>query len=112
MYHIFDKFINKVYLTEVFSNLITGDAKFDIDFDPKTWRTIKEEEHPATNYDQYAFRISVKRKRIDAVREEMIDNFLRPSRELLALRSRAEETSGYRVDEEFVASAEQFAFDV
>jgi dihydrofolate reductase len=111
MYTMFDAFINKVYLTEVFSNMIRGDAKFEIGFDPEIWRTIKEEEFPSTNHDQYPFRISVKRKRIDTIRDEMIDKFLRPGRELLALRHRAEETSGIQADEQFAASAEQFALD-
>lgn len=112
MYSIFDEFINKIYLTEVFSNIISGDAKFDIEFDPSVWKTIKEEEFPATNHDQYPFRISVKRKRIDQVRDEMIDKFLKPTKELHALRSRAEETSGIIADDRFAASAKQYALDV
>lgn len=112
MYSIFDAFINKIYLTEVFSSIIRGDAKFDFDFDPSLWKTIKEEDFPASNHDQYPFRVSVKHKKKPVLREELIDRFLRPNAELTALRARAEQTSGIDAGAEFVRAAEQLYLDL
>jgi len=111
MYSMFFDYINKVYLTEVFSPYIKGDAKFDFDFDKDEWKTIKEEEFPATNHDQYPFRVSVKRKRKDLIREEMIDKFLKPADELRLLLDRAQLTTGITADEKFEEAAEQFALN-
>lgn len=112
MYSAFFEYINKVYLTEVFSSFIKGDATFDFNFTNEDWKTIKEEEFPATNHDQYPFRISVKRKRIGKIREEMIDKFLRPVNEWLPLLDRAQRTTGIEADEKFEEAAEQFALNL
>jgi dihydrofolate reductase len=112
MYSVFFEFINKIYLTEVFSNIIKGDAKFDFEFDVKEWRTVREDDFPATNHDQFPFRITIKRKKIGHIRDEMIDKFLRPKHEWRSLLERAEQTTGIHADDNFAAAAEQFALDL
>ncbi|RYG87700.1 MAG: dihydrofolate reductase [Alphaproteobacteria bacterium] len=57
IYELFLKYINRVYLTEVFAR-VNGDAKFDYEFDRKVWRYKREDEYPATDVDDHAFRIS------------------------------------------------------
>ena len=112
MYSLFFDYINKIYLTEVFSNIIRGDARFDFDFSNSEWKTIKEDEFPSTNHDQYPFRVSVKRKKIGLLREEMIEKFVTPKNEWASLLSRAEKTTGIEANEDFVESAQQFALDL
>lgn len=59
MYNLFRRYINRVYLTEVFCGNINGDAKFDLEFrENSEWRTHKEREFPKTAIDDFAFRIT------------------------------------------------------
>lgn len=64
IYNLFYKFINVVFLTDVASGPINGDAKFDKDFDPREWWFRFEREFPASDIDDFPFRISciVRRK--------------------------------------------------
>jgi dihydrofolate reductase len=57
IYREFHSFINKVYLTEVFTR-VNGDAKFDIEFDREHWRYYKEREFPRSELDDHPFRIT------------------------------------------------------
>jgi dihydrofolate reductase len=57
IYGEFRKYINKVYLTEVFAR-INGDAKFDWEFPRDQWRYYKEREFPKSAMDDYPFRIT------------------------------------------------------
>ena len=58
IYNIIFKYINKIFLTEVFCGKINGDAKFDYDFDIKEWWYHSEREFPNSNRDDYPFRIT------------------------------------------------------
>ncbi|KXF76853.1 hypothetical protein ATN84_12630 [Paramesorhizobium deserti] len=58
IYNLFMKYINKVFLTEVFCGHINGDAKFDVDFDNKEWRFHSEKDFLKGDGDQFPFRIS------------------------------------------------------
>ena len=64
IYNIFDEFINIMYLTDVNTGYINGDAKFERDFDRREWYFRYEREFPKTDIDEYSFRISciVRRK--------------------------------------------------
>ncbi len=64
IYNIFHKYINIVFLTDVFSGPINGDAKFEREFDGREWWFRFEKEFPKSEADDYAFRISciVRRK--------------------------------------------------
>lgn len=64
IYNIFHRFINVIFLTDVFSGPINGDAKFEKDFDNREWWFRFEREFPKSDIDDFAFRISciVRRK--------------------------------------------------
>lgn len=54
----FNKYINQFWLTDVNTGPINGDAKFDYEFLPAEWRIREEREFPATEHDDYSFRIT------------------------------------------------------
>lgn len=58
IYGLFHKFINKVFLTDVFTGHINGDAKFSIEFDTREWWYPSEREFPKSDIDDFPFRIS------------------------------------------------------
>jgi len=64
IYQIFEKYINQVYLTEVFCGNINGDAKFETDFEKDAvgskseWKRGFEDEYPKTDFDDFPFRIT------------------------------------------------------
>jgi dihydrofolate reductase len=64
IYNLFDKYINMIFLTDVFSGPINGDAKFERTFDNREWWFRFEKEFPKSDIDDFAFRISciVRRK--------------------------------------------------
>ncbi|MGM4910877.1 dihydrofolate reductase [Rhizobium sp. 32_C3_N1_1] len=70
IYRVFEKYINSIFVTDVFCGNINGDAKFELDFgqrddDTKTeWIVRSEDDFPKTEFDQYPFRITqyVRRK--------------------------------------------------
>jgi dihydrofolate reductase len=68
IYRVFEEFINKVYLTDVFTGKISGDAFFDFDFDKRQWKTISETEYPKTDVDEFPFRLTVLERRRKTVR--------------------------------------------
>jgi dihydrofolate reductase len=64
IYNLFDKYINMIYLTDVYSGPINGDAKFERNFDNREWWFRFEKEFPKSDIDDFPFRISciVRRK--------------------------------------------------
>ena len=46
IYRVFEEFINKVYLTDVFTGEISGDAFFDFDFDKFRFQHRRRSIHP------------------------------------------------------------------
>src|SRR5690606_8483482 len=64
IYNVFDKYINVVCLTDVYTGPINGDAKFTKEFKPPEWIFRYEKEFQKSEIDDYAFRISciVRRK--------------------------------------------------
>jgi dihydrofolate reductase len=74
MYNIFSSFINKIYLTEVFTLDreeidIQGDAFFDMKIDRRKWKMKIEEECFSPGEDEYKYRYSVFERRIKYVRQ-------------------------------------------
>ncbi|AXV15552.1 hypothetical protein CYG48_07485 [Neorhizobium sp. SOG26] len=65
IYGIFSKYINGIFLTDVFTGPINGDAKFDYEFPPNEWSFRYEREFRKSDVDDFDFRISylVRRKR-------------------------------------------------
>lgn len=74
IYQTFHKYINKVFLTEVFSGRINGDAKFDQDFDAREWWYHSEREFPRSERDDFPFRITC------LIRRKPIHRFLSKAR--------------------------------
>lgn len=58
IYDLFFDFINKVYLTDVFSGNINGDAKFDYEFLKDQWIIKDEVDYPKKEGDDFPFRVS------------------------------------------------------
>ena len=58
IYSIFDKYINVVYLTDVNTGRINGDAKFTKEFRSPEWIYRYEREFPSSEINDYSFRIS------------------------------------------------------
>jgi dihydrofolate reductase len=75
MYSIFDKFVNRVYLTEVFDNF-PGDAFFKKRFPAREWKLIEEQDYPK-NYegDDYPHRFSILQRRERRYRYEFVSQF-------------------------------------
>src|SRR6218665_2767734 len=63
IYAMFLPYINRVYLTEVFTR-INGDANFNYEFDKRVWHFRTEHDYPAGEHDDHPFRITewIKRK--------------------------------------------------
>ncbi|MER9743832.1 MULTISPECIES: dihydrofolate reductase [unclassified Mesorhizobium] len=76
IYGEFRNYINKVYLTEVFSR-VNGDAKFDWQFDRAHWRYYKEKEYPRSDIDDHPFRITTLVRLKPEHRFEATDRLLR-----------------------------------
>ncbi|MEQ1405853.1 dihydrofolate reductase [Neorhizobium sp. Rsf11] len=75
IYDVFNKYINSVFLTEVNTGPINGDAKFDYDFDPKEWYFKFEREFPKSEIDDFSFRISYLVRRRREHRQRFISEF-------------------------------------
>lgn len=76
IYRNFLKYINKVYLTEVFTR-VNGDAKFDLEFDSKHWWFYKERDFPKSGIDDHPFRITTIVRRSPLHRFETTDRLMR-----------------------------------
>ncbi|HVY56959.1 MAG TPA: dihydrofolate reductase [Xanthobacteraceae bacterium] len=62
VFAMFSDLFETVYLTEVIAE-ITGDARFDLEFESPAWRRIEAESHPASPGDQYPSRFVVYERR-------------------------------------------------
>src|SRR5262249_49806047 len=76
---IFERFadlFNKVYLTEVIGDDIKGNAKFDSNFKYPYWRTIRSENFPKADFDDYPSTFSVLEKRDKTTRFRTFPEYL------------------------------------
>ncbi len=82
IYKIFERYINRVFLTEVFCGNINGDAKFETDFDAATrgkkseWWIKSEEDFPKSEHDEYPFRVTEYRRRVPYHRQRTKEEFM------------------------------------
>jgi dihydrofolate reductase len=76
IYDLFEPYINRAWLTDVFTGPINGDAKLASDFTSSEWWTPYEREFPASDDDQYPFRISFFSRRKERHRELSRDDFM------------------------------------
>jgi dihydrofolate reductase len=72
----FDDLFNKVYLTEVLGEDISGDAKFDPEFKYPYWRTIQSQKFPKTDFDDYPSTFSILEKRDKTTRFRIFPEYL------------------------------------
>lgn len=70
----FEDLVNRVYLTLVFGG-VDGDARFDMEFDPKLWRTKREEDIPSGEHDEFPSRFIVYERRQRRYRERFLNSF-------------------------------------
>lgn len=77
MYKLFQKFVNRVHLTQVFmpGDPRPTDARFSFDFDGRKWRIVHEEEIKAGPDDQYPTRYEVWDRKIRTVRYVELASF-------------------------------------
>lgn len=75
IYNEFLDVINKVWLTEVFSGRINGDAKFDYEFSRDEWWFPYEHEYPQTDHDDHPFRVTCWIRRKPVHRERFSEEF-------------------------------------
>jgi len=75
MYDLFEDFVNKVFLTEVFAD-VPGDAFFKLKFPSPVWRTLSEIDVAKNNSgDEYNYRFSIKERRNRKDRYEFVSRF-------------------------------------
>jgi dihydrofolate reductase len=77
IFSIYRHLVSKVWLTEVYGGRINGDAKFEDDFHRREWRYFREDDHPASEKDEYPFRISVLLRWKSIHRERLREEFVR-----------------------------------
>ena len=80
-YKLFRDIYYKIYLTEVFCGNIQGDAHFHKKFDRRRWKIIEEEDHPASENDDYPFRYLTYERRMKYTRIREINEFYREYKE-------------------------------
>lgn len=85
IYKAFAGIINKVWLTEVFSGRINGDAVFDQKFDRDEWYVRAEKDYPSGEFDEYPFRITCYVRRVAQHRLRSKDEFLGSDPKVLAM---------------------------
>lgn len=76
IYNSFERYINKVYLTEVFTR-VNGDAKFSWGFPNEDWWSYKERDFPKSDSDDHPFRITTLVRRKPRHRYKTIERLLR-----------------------------------
>ena len=108
IYGEFEKYINKIFLTDVNTGPINGDAKFDFDFSPSEWYFKFEKEFPRTEVDDFSFRISYLVRRRAEHRERFITEFKKSNP--LFEENWPTYQAGNRVDQELDVEASQLSF--
>lgn len=77
IFNVFNDYVNKVWLTDVFTGPINGDAKFEYAFDIREWRYLWERDYSASDVDEFPFRISFLLRRKPIHRYKMASQFLK-----------------------------------
>lgn len=83
IFSIMYKYINSVWLTDVFTGRMNGDASFDQEFLPSEWRTRSEEDFPRSEHDEFGFRITLFERIKKFHRERSKEEFVRSSQAVL-----------------------------
>lgn len=75
MYQLFDRFVNKVYLTEVMAE-VKGDAFFPMKFPPKIWKTLEETYVGRSEGDDYPYKFTIYQRRDRRNRYKFVTQFM------------------------------------
>lgn len=73
MYELYEKFVNKIYLTEVHASIV-GDSYFKMEFPPKQWRTIECQSYKEEG-DEFRYDFSILERRLKVTRQRDISEF-------------------------------------
>jgi dihydrofolate reductase len=82
IYKIFERYINRIFVTEVYCGNINGDAKFEMDFDARSrgnkseWWINAEDEYSKSDRDEYPFRVTEYRRRVPFHRYRAKEEFM------------------------------------
>ncbi|WP_170854939.1 dihydrofolate reductase [Xaviernesmea oryzae] len=82
IYKLFERFINQVFLTEVYCGPINGDAKFETDFDDdgghawSEWKKGLSKSYPSTEDDEFPFSITRYERRKPVHRYKSKEEFM------------------------------------
>jgi len=76
IYEQFSGLIQKIYLTEVFTGNLKGDAYFDYKIDKRNWRLIQEDECAASDSDDWPSRFSVYVRKDNFIRTRDVIEFM------------------------------------
>nr|WP_306265324.1 dihydrofolate reductase [Pararhizobium sp. IMCC3301] len=77
IYKRFEDRFDKIYLTEVFSPDVKGDAFFNYDFDDKRkFKIVTEQEVPKSEFDEFPSRFSIFERRNQSARFRLTSDFL------------------------------------
>jgi dihydrofolate reductase len=69
IYDVFHKYLNRIFVTDVFCGNINGDAKFAVEFNEdrgeanSEWINKNETDYPKSEHDQYPFRVTEYKRR-------------------------------------------------
>ncbi|MDB5505497.1 MAG: dihydrofolate reductase [Devosia sp.] len=75
IYAQFINFINQVWLTEVFTGSMNGDAKFEYVFNKSEWWIRSENEFAQSEFDEFPFRLTHYIRRKEEHRTRAIEDF-------------------------------------
>jgi dihydrofolate reductase len=79
IFTVFERLIDKVYLTEVHAPEIKGDAHFNFRFDRKRWEVVKRTETSKGELDQYDSTFIIYQRRKKSIRTRLPSEFLTPA---------------------------------
>lgn len=76
VYDVFLDVADKIYLTDVFTNLDRGTAFFEHELDAPTWKRADQQEYVATDVDEFPFRITLYERRLKTIRQRRMSDFM------------------------------------
>lgn len=109
IYSLFEKHIHKIFLTDVFTGNINGDAKFDFEFPSDEWYFKYEKEFPVSDIDDFSFRISYLVRRRWKHRQRFIDEY-KSSNPLYDVKSLAEHWPDDKLEDDALIEDSQLNF--
>jgi dihydrofolate reductase len=110
IYREFLDVINKVWLTEVFSGRINGDAKFEYEFSRDEWWFPYEKEFQASDQDDHPFRVTCWIRRKPVHRERFTEEFRGSETDVLEKLDQWLVTQDHKTDAELIDEEQLLLF--